>query len=792
MDFLKSNYISYVSHDSTKKNWLIAEKKFSLDYQGKFETILSIGNGYISSRAVHEENIGNRRPGTFITGTFNTVAGPEVPELPNAADVFDFFLKANDKVIDCSRVGVKKYRRYLDIKDGLLVKEFDYNWKEQNKNYVLSIKTERFISLDNLNLLMQKVSLTANQNVEITFKSGINGQTSNSGANHFEDTHSQYIENVTNYIFTTTQSKIHFFYHKHIKFYINKKFVPISSLLSSVYGYSRRTLRQVFNISLKKGDLLEIELYSTIHTSNDLSYLESKTDYIDYNNDLTKNILKLATNDYEYFLNKHTKKWHEYWNENEILIDTDQNFDVLAVRFAQYQTRKFTPYHDYRCNIEAKGMVGEEYKGHTFWDTEIFIFTYFLYTQPDIARQLLMHRDFVKNSAVIKANENNYKGYMWPWETSWQNDSETCPTWGAVDRKEGYRIKVWPAYNQHHIASCIFWAFDQYYKVSKDLDFMLNKGFNILINTALFWVSRLEYNEIKKIYEITKVTGPNEYKEDIDNNVFTNYMAWFCIKRSIDYIEQIKSKNWKINIDNTSSLDDIKNQLLNVVDKIYLPKPNNDMIIPENDTFLKLKEIDINFYKKNPNQLWKDYTFPEMNNYQTLKQPDLIALFYTLGFLFSQDIIEKNWAYYEHRCLHHSSLSLSLHAVTANYIKDKSLAYEFFEKSTKIDLGNDMSSCDNGIHSASIGGILKIVVEGFGGLRNWDDKFYVSPNLPKKWKSLKFIFYIYGQKILVNISHKEVVFKNISKNKKEVNFNFYDKNITLFDTIKEPARIKNG
>ncbi|MEG1820824.1 MAG: glycosyl hydrolase family 65 protein [Malacoplasma sp.] len=784
MNFLKSNYISYYSKDSNKQNWIISEKKLALDYQGKFETILSIGNGYISSRASHEENFGNKRPGTFITGTFNTVSGPEVPEIPNAADVFEFSLKANDKIIDCSRSGTKNYNRFLDIKDGLLVKEYDYLWKEKDKKFTLNVNTERFISLDNLNLLMQRITLKTNQKIDITFKSGINGQTTNSGANHFEDTYSQYLDNVINYIFTTTNSKIHFFYHKHIKFYINKKNVPVSSLLSSVYGYSRRTLRQIFNIHLQKNDVLEIELYSTINTSNDLQYLNSNQDYSVINNDLNKNILKLANNNYDFFKSNHIKKWHEYWKENEIIIETKENFDILSTRFAQYQTRKFTPYHDPRCNIEAKGMVGEEYKGHTFWDTEIFIFTYFLYTQPKIAKQLLMHRDFVKNSAIIKAKENNYKGYMWPWETSWQNDGETCPTWGAVDRKEGHRIKVWPAYNQHHIASCIFWAFDQYYKVSDDLEFMQSKGFNILINTALFWSSRLEWNETKKLYEITKVTGPNEYKENIDNNVFTNYMAWFCIKRSIEYIEFINNKNLKIEFLNDMSLAEIKTKLLNVRDKIYLPQPNKNMIIPENDTFLKLKEIDTVFYKKNPDQLWKDYTFPELNQYQILKQADAIALFYTLGFLFTQDIIEKNWKYYEQRCLHHSSLSLSLHAVTANYIDDKLLAYTFFEKSTQIDLGNSMTSCDNGIHSASIGGILKIVIEGFGGLRNWNDKFYITPNLPKKWNSLKFNFYIYGQKILMDINHETVTFKNLSKDKKEINFNYRDKSVSLLDSIK--------
>lgn len=784
MKHIHSKFINCFFPNENQKNWIIGEKLFTYDYQAKFETIFSIGNGFISSRGYHEENIGNKHLGTFITGTFNTVSGPEVPEIPNAPDVFEFCLKANNEYINCSKINTNCFNRHLNIKHGLLNKSYCYNWIEQGKQFALDITTQRFIHLDNLNLLMQKIIIKSNNDVSIYFKSGINGQVTNSGANHFEDTYSQYIDNVLNYIFTTTQSKIHFFYHKQIKFFLNNKEISFPSTLSSVYGYSRRTLKQVFNFILKKDDVLEIELYSTIHTSNDLEYLDNKVeDYLSYNNNLNEKIIQLTKERYHFYLSSHIKSWEKYWLENEIKIDTYEDFDVLASRFAQYQTRKFTPYHDYRCNIEAKGMVGEEYKGHTFWDTEIFIFPYFLYTQPQIAKQLLEHRYFVKNSAKIKAKKYGYLGFMWPWETSWINDGETCPTWGAVDRKEGHRIKVWPAFNQHHIASCIFWAFDQYYKVTNDLNFMLEKGFEILINTALFWYSRLELDDSKDIYFITKVIGPNEYKENIDNNVFTNYMAWFCIKRAIEYIEFILEQKLICNFSNFDLLLELKNKFLFIVNKIYLPTSNENGIIPENDTFLSLKEIDMDFYKKNPDQLWKDYTFPEMNFLQTLKQADLIALFYTLGFIFDKNIIEKNWIFYEHRCLHHSSLSLSLHAVTANYLSIDNLAYEFFEKAILIDLGPNMSSSDNGIHAASIGGILKIIIEGFGGIKNWDNNFSISPNLPKKWKSLNFNFYYQNQLINIFISHDKTIFKNLSSTLQEVSFLYRKEKINFIDYL---------
>lgn len=752
------------------KNWTIFEKEFNVNHQGKFETLFTVGNGYISSRGCHEGRIGNKRPGTFVSGTFNKISGPEVSEIPNAADLFDFDLEINGEYVDSSNKDNSKYIRFLNLKNGVLTKRFVYtDYKKDDAKY--DIKIDRFISLKNIHLICQKIRIKATDNATISFKSGINGQMTNSGANHFEDTYSEYIEDVLNYVFTTTNSRIDFIYHKKINFYINNKKQNFSSRLSSVYGYSRRKLIQIFDFEIKKDDLLEIELISTLHTTNDKEHWNKNLSYKDLNDKYRNELIDISNkNRFNTLFLENENEWLKYWEEKNIKIDTDQDFDILAIRFAQYQIRRFTPYHDNRCNIEAKGMAGEEYKGHTFWDTEIFIYPYFLYTEPNIAKQLIEHRYFVKNSALIKAKEFNYKGYMWPWETSWINDGETCPVWGAVDRKEGHRIKVWPAFNQHHIGSCIYWAIDQYYKLTNDVEFMYDKGFDILINTAIFWVSRLEYNFNFDKYEILKVTGPNEYKENIDNNVFTNYMAWYSIKQSINYLNFIKcNRNDWFEKNNINFLDTLS-LFEKVVNKIYLPKENEKGIIPENDSFLSLKELNMDYYKENPDQLWKDYTFPELNGYQVLKQADLIALFYTLGYLFNEDTIYRNWKFYEHRCLHHSSLSLSLHAVTANYVADKNLAYPFFEKSIQIDLGPDLGSCDNGIHAASIGGILKIVIEGFGGIKCWDKSLSIDPNLPDKWNSLSFNFYYDSQKINLKILKDKLILVNLSNDKKELTF----------------------
>lgn len=732
-----NKFIKYDSGTHENENWVITEKEFNFTNQGKFETIFSLGNGYIGTRAHLEEEYPNRHPGAYVAGTFNKVQGPEVSELPNMADLWSAKITLDDEEFNMLSGEISNYRRELNLRNATLTRELDWR-SPKGKEYHLVF--ERFTSMHDLHVMGQKIKVTPKENMTIKSVSGINGQQSNSGAQHFEDYYSSYKENILNYIFKTTASNIYFFINKKININVEGESDKSTSTLQSVYGYNRRKLQQVDEVTVTAGKTVLYEMISTIHTTRDKD-ISSNSKPMELNKQFISQLEEKAKDGYCKNHKHHEATWEKLWKEWSIDIKTDNVEDIIAIRFALYHMRRFTPLHDNRFNIEAKGFAGEEYKGHTFWDTEIYIWPYYLATNPKYARQLLEHRYFVKKSAQIKAKENGFDGYMWPWETTWIEDGESCPTWGAVDRIEGERIKVWPAYNQLHIGGCIIWAVVQYFLTTKDKNFMEKYGYEMIFGTADFWASRLEYKEDLDRYEITKVTGPNEYKENINNNAFTNYMAWFIIDNAIKYAKEDNSLIEKFKL--SSKIKGWEEK----VSKIYKPEPNENGIIPENDSFLQLKELDTVFYKKNPDQLWKDYTFPQLNDYQVLKQADIVALFYMLPEKFDQKTIVKNWEYYEKRTLHHSSLSLSLHSVTANWGTDKELSYRLWEKASMLDLGPNMNSCDNGIHAANVGGTTKMVIEGFGGIKFIQGKLIIDPNLPKQWESLKFNFEHQGSKI---------------------------------------------
>lgn len=776
---MKSKYIEYFSGQGKDKNWLLKEKEFNPFNQGKFETIFSQGNGYIGTRSALEEEYPNQHRGLFIASTFNQVAGPEVSELPNAADTFGIALKIDGEQFNMLTGTVSNYERVFSFKDGEIIRSL--TWKGENDKE-LDLKFERMISFDNLHLISTKVTVAPKQGITLNWRTGINGQMNNSGAQHFEDTDSTFLDEILEYVFTTTESQIDFVWNKKVNLYLNGNKIEIENgRLSSVYGYDRRTLMRSGTLEIKAGDVLEIEANTTVRTTRDLEYHDKGISREEIRALSKEEFNKIADIRYEVLAQQNTQAWENYWKEFEIKVDTEEDFDIISIRFHQYHTRRFTPAHDWRANLEAKGFAGEEYKGHTFWDTEIYVYPYFLYTDPMIARNLMKHRYFVRNAAYIKAKENNQIGMMWPWETTWHDKGETCPVWGAVDRKEGYRIKVWPAFNQLHIGGCIAWGIFQYHATTKDDDFMNKYGYEVFFDTARFWTNRLEYNESLDRYEITKVTGPNEYKEDIDNNAWTNYLIWFNLSKSLEYLTNIKDSIIFETLNDKLNLVQLEEDIKAIVDKIYLPQPNENGIIPENDTFLQLEDVDMKYYKEHREEFWQKWTFPEMNKLQTLKQADIVGLMYVLGFLFDKETITKNWKYYEERTLHDSSLSLSMHTITANYAEDKSFAYEFFKKAALTDLGPEMGSCNNGFHSANAGGLLQALIVGFGGVKSENGMFHIDPNLPAKWNKLDFNVYIELQKVNIRLTKEKIEFKNLGS--KQVEFNFRGKQVKLEDEL---------
>ena len=763
------------------KNWIVSEIKFEEKYIGKTEAIFALGNGYIGLRSANEERYLNEKRDLFISGTFNKANKNEVTELPNVADVTEIEIFINGKHLMLNASNNKEYVKYLNLKTGELNRTFVYLDEEGNK---YSLKFNRFVAQDRLHVIVNRVEITPlSKTANIRFISGINGQVTNTGSQHFNEGEKRVYEyKYIQMLQETSESCITFIQNSAHNIYINGDKIEEKPELS----IDRRKVTISNNYDLTQGQTLVIEKFSNIYTTRDTT---SENLTIEQIRDASLDEIKEISNmSYEILFNSNKEVWSSYWNDQNIVIEGN-DYDQLAIRFAQYHLKVMTPSHDNRCGIAAKGLSGEGYKGHSFWDTEIFILPFYTYSKPEIARKLLEYRYLSIGGARKKAKDNGYEGAMYPWESAWLEDGEVTPVWGAVDIVTGKSTKIWSGFIEQHITSDITFAIWQYYMVTNDEDFMEKYGYEIMFDTAIFWASRLEWDEIKQRYHINEVIGPDEYKEHVDNDAFTNWLAYWTIETAINYYNKLKESDSEVirKLESKLSLQNAMENWTTKLPKIYLPEPRDlDNVIPQNDTFLSLEDIDLTKYKNQEHigSMFKDYNLDQVNKIQVVKQADVVMLLYLLEHKFSKEVKKANYDYYEKRTLHDSSLSLSTHSILASDIDEKDLAYKLFQEATKIDLGENMKTSDHGIHAASLGGLWQIVVNGFGGVRMVGGNLRINPKLPENWSRLTFSFMWKGNKLDIELTKEGIKIEVKDEMLEEIEILVYDKKYVLNQILK--------
>ena len=314
---------------------------------------------------------------------------------------------------------------------------------------------------------------------------------------------------------------------------------------------------------------------------------------------------------------------------------------------------------------------------------------------------------------------------------------------------------------EQHITSDIIFALWQYYTATGDQDFMDRYGYEMIIETARFWNSRLEWIEENNRYEIRDVIGPDEYKEHVDNNAYTNYMAHENMRLAAQVIacirdekKDIYGKMQKLMQEEGTSLEQLEEELKDKMKKLYLPQPDEKTgIIPQFDGYFDLKEIDLSVYKNASvvGTIFHDYSGEDVQGMQAGKQADIVELLYQMEDITTPDNKAKNYVYYEARTLHDSSLSKAIHSITACDLGMEKEAYEMFMSAALTDLGQEMKSSDAGIHSANMGGVWQDVVMGFGGIRIRDGHLRIAPNCPKQWEKFTYPIYWKGNKLDVTV-----------------------------------------
>ncbi|WP_414566489.1 MULTISPECIES: beta-phosphoglucomutase [unclassified Anabaena] len=717
MDTKASNY-HFIYTD-----WRLIETQFDPNQSHSRETIFTIGNGYLGTRGSFEEGYPRSLPATFIHGVYDDV--PVVyTELANCPDWLPLVLMINGDRFRLDQGEILEYERQLDVHYGILSRFL--RWRSPTGK-TLDIHWERFTSLADEHVLGQRCQLTpVDFNGLIEVQASINGYPENQGFNHWEDLDQGKTDQGI-WLHSRTRGS-------HIDIGMGAKMtivgVDYSVQVSTVPGYP--TLSAAFMATAQQ--TVTVEKWVTVFTSRDVEEPVSAAQE------------KLAhLLDYKTLLHAHKQAWDEVWENSDIVIEGDMTA-AFAVRYNLFQLLIAASRHDEKVSIPAKTLSGFGYRGHVFWDTEIFILPFFTFTQPALARNLLSYRYHTLDGARRKASHYGYQGAMFAWESAVTGD-EVTPRWALPNDFYGEDIRIWCRDHEIHISADIAYAVWYYWQATGDDEWMRDYGAEIILDTAVFWASRVEFNSQQDHYEIRGVIGADEYHEFVHNNTFTNRIVQWHLEKALIVDDWLSRTFWERTAQLAEKLQlnpEVRSHWQDIINKIWIFYDPSTGLIEQFEGFFQLEDINLADYEPRQKSMQAILGIEGANKRQVLKQPDVLMLLYLMresaDFPYNQKALQANWDYYAPRTdiTYGSSLGPAIHAIIASDLGKSARAYERFMQAAMVDLEDTRGNTADGIHGASAGGIWQTVILGFGGIQFTDNGPIANPHLPPGWTRLKF------------------------------------------------------
>jgi trehalose/maltose hydrolase-like predicted phosphorylase len=452
-------------------------------------------------------------------------------------------------------------------------------------------------------------------------------------------------------------------------------------------------------------------------------------------------------------LTAHEGAWNERWTASDILIEGDDAMQ-RAARFAVYHLTSAANPGDEHVSVGARGLTGDAYFGHVFWDTEIYMLPFYIAVWPEAARALLMYRFNTLPAARAKAARAGYKGALYAWESA-DTGEETTPEHVVGD--DGTAVEILTGKMEHHVSADIAYAVWKYWRASGDDEFFLGAGAEILLETARFWASRTIVEADRKRH-IRHVIGPDEYHEDVDDNAFTNVMARWNIARALEALELSHSR-WPERAATLRQKLSLGDEELadwrDAVSRIVTGLDPATGIYEQFAGFYSLEPLDLAAYADTKLPIDVVIKRQRTQRSQVVKQADVVALIALLPEEFPGAMAEANFHYYEPKCSHGSSLSTSMHALVAARLGDTEMALRYLHKTAALDLDPDPNSA-GGVRMAGLGGLWQTVILGFGGVDLMGDKLSINPKLPPQWRSLSFRVCWEGRVVAIRIDDRHV------------------------------------
>ena len=744
------------------EDWILTETDFDPEQLNYKETVFTIGNGYLGTRGSFAEGYPGAVAATLINGVYDDVP-IYYTELVNCPDWLPLYIIIDDEEFRLDKGEMFGYERQLDLKRGILSRKI--TWRSPNGK-TIDLYFERFASLAEQNVLGLRIQLTPiDFDGTIRIRGSIDGNPEdNDGFNPWLILSQGYGEASSWLQVRTRTSRIQL--GMAFKLAISGATAKFRDI--SVPGFP--TVEAKFDAV--RGVTITVDKLVTVFTSrereNPIQAACDKLQELPSYEDLRKN---------------HEQAWEAIWYRSDIVIEGSAQTQ-LVLRYNLFQLLISAPRHDDRVSIPAKTLSGFGYRGHIFWDTEFFILPFFIFTQPDIARNLLTYRYHTLPGARRKAKHYGYRGAMYAWESAATGD-EVTPRWASAKNLYEEDIRIWCRDREVHISADISIAAWLYWQVTNDDAWMRDFGAEIILDTALFWSSRVYLDVLRECYEIRDVIGPDEYHENIDNNAFTNRMVQWNLEKALDVYDWLSKTFPEKAIELEEKLQVTPRRRLrwqDIAENLVIPKDSQTGLIEQFEGFFKLEDVNLADYEPRTDSMLTILGIKEINKRQILKQPDVLMLLYLMQRTAETDygsyVLQKNWDYYAPRTdiTYGSSLGPAIHGLVAASLGETGEAYEHFRLAGLVDLENKRGNAAEGIHAASCGSIWQAIIFGIAGIQFTKNGPVAKPNLPPTWKRLQFKLYWRGD------WHSFDLKPEISSVKSEIKGFIFDLDGVLTDT----------
>lgn len=712
-------------------NWSIIEDGFDPSRVKSSESLFSLGNGAMGQRANFEEQYsGPSFQGSYIAGVYypdKTKVGwwkngyPEYfAKVLNAPNWIGLNLTVNGEPLDLNTCkSVKSFRRELNMKEGWLGREF---MAILPNDLELRVKVKRFLSIERnelgvINFEVEPMNGAAELVFEPYLDSGIRNVDANWEESFWktlevrEEEHQGFI--------TAKTLKTEFHTCAFMESQIKKNDTAVEVDMERSVAEER--LGFLYTVNAAKGEKVVFQKYGGYVTDMNHPKEELIT--------AAQKVLARATEaGYENLLEEQKNAWANIWEMADITIKGDVKAQQ-GIRFNIFQLNQTYLGKDERLNIGPKGFTGEKYGGSTYWDTEAYCLPFYMSTKDQqVARNLLSYRYNHLEKAIENARKLGFKNgaALYPMVT--MNGEESHNEWEIT-------------FEEIHRNGAMVVAIKRYVEYTGDFDYVPEKGLEVMIAISRFWEQRVNYSKEKEKYVILGVTGPNEYENNVNNNWYTNYIAKWCIDLCMEYLIKVKHEypeDYERILVKTGLKSEELDQWKEISEKMYFPFSKEYHVFLQQDNFLDKEIIPVSELPKSERPLNQKWSWDRILRSCYIKQADVLQGFYFFEDHFSRETLERHFDFYEPLTVHESSLSPCVHSIQAAVLGRTQQAYEFYLRTSRLDLDDYNNEVKEGCHITSMAGTWLSIVEGFGGMRIKDGILSFNPTIPEQWEGFSF------------------------------------------------------